>query len=591
MRAALVIMGPLMILAAQSAAAKPGDLDPTFGTGGVVNTTASAQRFFSVGRLIRQPDGKLVATGHASTQHPDFELARFEISGSLDSSFGIGGVATVHVSGDLNSATALVRQPDGKLVAAGMSVTYETVGPPHGHVALVRYLVDGSPDMTFGKSGSVVNSAFETIDVNALLLQSDGKLIVVSTGSDFATQLTRYSQDGSVDTTFGLRTGSTQITSPPTGFPKAALLQPDGTVIVAVTTMTGPPRNDALVRYDSRGALDASFGSDGVATLGSTEGIEKDIARLPDGRLVVAATSPVFGMGERINYLLYVARPDGSLDAGFGTRGRVETAFGEFVSTDHSDPWANTTTAVAIQPDGKLLQVGRAAGPDGFTFLIIRYNPNGSLDATFGSGGGVMYPAGYPEGHGIVLQPDGKLVVGGSASNFTLVRYLLGGPFTGDTAIEYHNASFDHYFITSMPQEISKLDSGAVAGWQRTGQYFSVYANAALPAVPVCRFFSGQRFAPKSSHFYTPYAFECEIAQSSGNWMFEGNVMAMQLADADGRCGSETLPLYRLYNNGQGGAPNHRYTTSLTIRSEMIASGWIPEGAGKIGVVGCLPKD
>lgn len=359
-------------------------------------------------------------------------------------------------------------------------------------------------------------------------------------------------------------------------------------MIVAVKTMTQPSRNDALVRYDAQGAVDTSFGSNGIAMLGASEGVAKDIARLADGRLVVAGTQPTDGF---VSYLLYVTRSDGSLDPRFGTLGRVETGFGQFVPTGLFDPWANTTTALTIQPDGKLLQVGRAAGPNGFTFLVIRYNPDGSLDETFGSGGGAMYPAGYPEGHGIVLQPDGKLVVAGASSNATLVRYLLGGPIMANTAIEYHHAAFDHYFVTSLPEEISKLDSGAIPGWQRTGQYFPVYPDAVSLALPVCRFFSGQKFAPKSSHFYTPYAFECEIVQRSPDWIFEGNVMAMQLADVDGNCDVTGLPLYRLYNNGQGGAPNHRYTTSLGIRNQMISAGWIAEGAGKIGVIGCLPKE
>lgn len=171
-----VLIGPFVILAAQAAMAKPGDLDPTFGAGGVVNTTSTAQAFTSVTGLIRQPDGRLVVAGTASTQHSG-ALARFEINGALDANFGVGGVATIHIPN--GAPTALLQQPDGKLVAAGISIAYDPVAPPQIHLALARYQSNGSPDLTFGNSGSVVNAAIETSDVSALLLQPDGKLIVV----------------------------------------------------------------------------------------------------------------------------------------------------------------------------------------------------------------------------------------------------------------------------------------------------------------------------------------------------------------------------------------------------------------------------
>jgi hypothetical protein len=105
----------------------------------------------------------------------------------------------------------------------------------------------------------------------------------------------------------------------------------------------------------------------------------------------------------------------------------------------------------------------------------------------------------------------------------------------------------------------------------------------------VCRFWSGQHFAPKSSHFYTPFAAECSPGKVGREWSFEGEVFAVQPTDASGGCAWGTTQLYRLYNNGMSGAPNHRYTTSPTIRAQMLAQGWVEEGLG-IGVVGCVPR-
>ncbi|HZQ61316.1 MAG TPA: hypothetical protein VFC24_08215, partial [Casimicrobiaceae bacterium] len=147
---------------------------------------------------------------------------------------------------------------------------------------------------------------------------------------------------------------------------------------------------------------------------------------------------------------------------------------------------------------------------------------------------------------------------------------------------------FDHYFITGIAAEIDNLDSGRTPGWVRTGKQFNAYATPGTNTAPVCRFFS-TAFAPKSSHFYTPFASECTTVKSNPNWTFEGEVFNVALPDATGTCPSGTIPVYRLYNNGQGGAPNHRYTTDLTVRSQMIAQGWTPEGLGPSSVIMCSP--
>jgi hypothetical protein len=154
--------------------------------------------------------------------------------------------------------------------------------------------------------------------------------------------------------------------------------------------------------------------------------------------------------------------------------------------------------------------------------------------------------------------------------------------------VEYYHSGFDHYFVTSIADEITKLDNGTFVGWTRTGRSFSSYASSP-GAVPVCRFFSTS-FAPKSSHFYTSDASECQIVKANKDWQYEGLVFGVDRPDATGTCPMGTAPVYRLYNNGQGAAPNHRYTTDLDIRSQMIARGWIPEGYGSLGVIMCSPQ-
>jgi probable HAF family extracellular repeat protein len=155
-------------------------------------------------------------------------------------------------------------------------------------------------------------------------------------------------------------------------------------------------------------------------------------------------------------------------------------------------------------------------------------------------------------------------------------------------AVEYWHAGFDHYFVTAIAAEITGLDNGTIAGWSRTGQTYFVYAETPIGASPVCRFFSAA-FAPKSSHFYTPYPGECDAVKRNPDWQFEGLVFGVGVPAADGTCAAGTRAVYRLYNNGQGAAPNHRLVASATIRQQMLAQGWIPEGQGPEGVGMCAP--
>jgi carboxyl-terminal processing protease len=157
------------------------------------------------------------------------------------------------------------------------------------------------------------------------------------------------------------------------------------------------------------------------------------------------------------------------------------------------------------------------------------------------------------------------------------------------TAVEYYYAAWGFYFVTSIPSEIAALDGGAFGGvWQRTGQTFDVWTGPTNGALPTCRFFS-TTFAPKSSHFYTPYANECALLQTGTVWQLEGIVFYLQLPDANGNCPAGTTILYRLYNNGMGGAPNHRFTTSGATFDQMHNAGWDFEGDGRTGAFACVP--
>ena len=160
----------------------------------------------------------------------------------------------------------------------------------------------------------------------------------------------------------------------------------------------------------------------------------------------------------------------------------------------------------------------------------------------------------------------------------------VGMKITGDVgsatpipAVEYFHAGFGHYFMTAQADEIAGLDGGAYGGaFARTGREFDVFDGPVNGAIPVCRFFT-VTFAPKSSHFYTADPVECAGVKENPNWQYEK--IAFYVRRYDAGCPAGFAQVYRLYNNGMSGAPNHRYTTDLALYGTFAnTQGWAPEG-------------
>ena len=281
--------------------------------------------------------------------------------------------------------------------------------------------------------------------------------------------------------------------------------------------------------------------------------------------------------------------------------------------TGSAAPTANLATVPAVGDFGSV-SVGQSSAPLAVTLANSGTAAAGGLtfgntnSAEFGVGGntcGTSLAAGASCAFTLTFTPS---AAGASSATLTIshagggaVVMALSGVGTASTPpppppptaatvdlVEYFHAEFGHYFITYLADEIAKLDNGTFKGWARTGRQFKAWTLAATGLSPVCRFFT-VAFAPKSSHFYTPYAPECAVVKTNSVWTFEGEVFYTQQANLVGACPPGTVPVYRMYNNGQTGAPNHRYTTDLAVRAQMLAQGWIPEGAGDVGVIMCAP--
>lgn len=400
---------------------RPGDLDTTFGADGIVLTAIGKDA--DARAVLVQPDGKVAVAGSAITADGPYErfaLARYNADGSLDPSFGTNGIVTTSIGNSDAIPHALAWQPDGKLVVAG-EASY--------NFALARYTPDGSLDPGFGTSGIINDARFLGGAAHTIVLQPDGKL--VAAGDSYpACAVRRYQTDGAPDPTFGANGAtSTSISGIQSCWITALVLQPDGKLVAAGAAYVDDyfRWQFALVRYDADGSLDPSFGTNGIVTTSIGSIGASGLVLRPDGRLV-AGGSTYGGAGEA-DFVLVGYNADGSLDTGFGNGGISSESIGGL-------------TALAIQPDGKLV----AAGFNSYAhaqFVLARYNADGSLDPSFGTGGTTFTSlgwyicpnqasAGYGYASALAIQPDRNLIVAGSwnglngsgSLSFALARYL-----------------------------------------------------------------------------------------------------------------------------------------------------------------------
>jgi hypothetical protein len=170
--------------------------------------------------------------------------------------------------------------------------------------------------------------------------------------------------------------------------------------------------------------------------------------------------------------------------------------------------------------------------------------------------------------------------VAGGMEDVQRLDYMAPLPVPGPIqalVVEYYNPSLDHYFITAEPAEMAMLDAGVIVpGWHRTGLAFKGRPAGSPFGLAACRFFGTPGIGP-NSHFYTTDAAECAKVKADPFWTYENIAFNVQAAELE-MCGSDRIPVIRLYNNGMGGQANHRYTTSRSETGQMAANGWIVEG-------------
>ncbi|MBS1659163.1 MAG: T9SS type A sorting domain-containing protein [Bacteroidetes bacterium] len=330
-------------------------------------------------------------------------------AGALDLTFNAVGYVTTAVGTYGDEVRALAIQPDGKILAAGFTSIGEGI-----NMAVVRYNTDGTLDDSFGEEGIFVHQLSGNSGFNAIALQPDGRIVLGGyfyNGMSDDLLLVRLNTDGTFDEDFaGTGYKNTDIL----GYDERLFgiaVQPDGKIVVGGTTSDGLINEFIVGRYNADGSKDNTFGEGGFIITSPGEGYSAAYAMVlqPDGKIVLGGYAEFESTWEDFALVRY--NSDGSPDVTFNTSGMVYT---DFYEED------DNAFALTLQPDGKIVAAGYAYADYGADMAIARYNTDGSLDNTFGSGGKLTidFYSNDDEAWAIALQSDGKMVTGGDMYSY-----------------------------------------------------------------------------------------------------------------------------------------------------------------------------
>jgi uncharacterized delta-60 repeat protein len=432
----------LLLVAAPVASAAPGDLDPSFGSGGMVKLLESNEEAWAEGIAI-QPDGKIVLAGQ---EKGNAVVLRLLPNGQPDPGFGSGGKVTLNFPGAHSEVRAVALQPDGKIVVAG---DVEAAG--NGDFLIVRYNADGSPDMSFGGGDGIetVSLGNEYDDAEAVSIGADGRIVATGTvdlpkgGNGLGVVV--LEPNGTPDASFGGGGSVVKETEIGEGDDRgvAVALLGGGRILIGDSCGSGRGNGFVLLRLLADGEPDPGFGGgDGIVETpipgdGLTTGTGRitDFALLPDGRIIASGYGTDYD-GTPVNYHATFAAvrymPDGELDPSFADGG---------IYTRRIDNEGAATSVELAQNGGYLFAGGyeipsAKLSPDNDADWIGRLLPNGQPDPAFGSNGFVLRSDKAPFGEYIenaAVDSSDRLLTIGSAygpndTEWVAVTRYLGDP-------------------------------------------------------------------------------------------------------------------------------------------------------------------
>ena len=601
------LLPALALLAAQfvhAQAVAPGALDSSFGTNGarVLTLGPNGGEFRAV---VKQPDGKLVATGwlrNATGGYGAAIVARFTPTGDLDTGFAGTGVLTIAPSGVLSGIVpyGIALTPDGKIVIGSEGFTTSSGGA----YVITRISAAGVVDSGFGFEGSYLQSRSGGVPngVRALAVQSDGQIIVAGfvTKSDgkWAMDMFRIKANGSEsDATFS--TGGSFYLSVNGGnvVPSAIAMRADNSFVVAGWIQYVAPNGTTFQQYLTSFTANGSEGGASNTTDLNTSANDQfeAVAFDASGRILTAGYGLVGGNSVAVARRLSTS---GSQDATF-TNGTIPGYAGvALVGSNHNEGYGKGIHALS---NGDVLMTGHVRG--------------GSADETWFtarmSGSGAIPSGGYPTAvyeikpnnqYGRVrastLTHDGSVALVGylndpvSGKSYpAIAKVAVNGMFGTDLeVVEYYSPTLVKYFMTARLTEKKLLDQPNGSALARTGVTFKAYSPSAGQGTPVTRFFA-YKSGEFSTHFYLTIASEIATIGAQSWATNEGIDMYFTVPDVFtivGRgqvrvCPANTKNIWRVFKQKANPAaavtdPNHRYVDTEAALAEMVSRGYTDEG-------------
>ena len=446
-----------------------GELDPAFGQGGITTASIYSKGNSEINSIVIQNDGKILAAGFTTINETffRFSIVRYNNDGTMDNTFGTNGIVNTNI-GDVAFANSIALQIDGKIILAGYS-SAEGIN----NMAVVRYNTDGSIDSSFGNKGIVLKSiGANSVTLTSTKIQKDGKILAAGhyfNGSNEDFFLSRFNTDGTYDTDFGHDGIVITQVGASYDYAYSMIVQNDGKIILAGS---GFQTNDdfALVRYNSDGIIDNTFGINGkvFTQVGASTDVAKSVLLQDDGKVIAAGYS--FGGA---NFDFSIARYDtnGFLDDSFGTLGRTITNVG--ITNDYA-------YSAAIKNNGKIVLAGYSYNKNDYDIAIVQYNSDGIIDSSFGTNGIVTTPVGaYNDyAYSTAIQSNGNILAAGySESNSIHSSIDKSSAVKKSEAGSYHNFTLVSYNSDGTLDE-SFADSGIQLS--QVGESYTSCSSAAI---------------------------------------------------------------------------------------------------------------
>jgi uncharacterized delta-60 repeat protein len=525
-----------------------GSADTSFGNSGVVLTSIPGSDTAQANGLAVQSGPLLVLTGTrsvASSCATDFVVARYNYSnGSLDTNFYGSGILVTNLGGRQAAANAVAIQPDGKIVLAGYA--FNACG--NNMLGLCRLNPDSTFDSSFGTGGKLLTSIRPqqgSSPASPVAIQPDGRIVVAGAaydGQHDSVVVARFLASGALDSSFGTGGAVTNIIGTNGSSPNSIALQSDGKIVVAASASVGG--NDiAILRFNTNGSPDTTWNGTGksLSVIGSTADGMAALAVQSDGKIINAGGSTFPGA---YKFSMLRCATNGALDNSFGSFGKVATSL------------PNETDAIGygmtLQPDHKIILAGLAANAPAYQYqlALVRYNTNGTLDASFGTGGAAIASIGLANSYvyTVALQSDGKIVTACRAQNgpfykFAVARFLTNGALDSNYGFGGVNY-FD--FATGADENVNGMALDSLGRMVIAGGAGNLFAVIRVTGDPVLRFNSITTLAnhhlfltgsgvPGASHTLLKAiqpssgafsSFAPVSTDASGNWQYEDTTVS-----------------------------------------------------------------